>query len=160
MQREMRRQDRKITDPAQIASVLQKSQVLHLGLVDDGKVYIVPLNYGWTEENGRYTLYAHSAAEGRKIDLIADGAEVGFALECGIEYFDADTACGWGNRYQSIIGEGTAMLVTAPEEKRTGLDAIMKHYSQRRDYIFDDQMVELVQVIKIDVTVLSCKIHE
>lgn len=157
--REMRRQDRRITDPAMICAVLDKCRTLHLGLVEDGRVYIVPLNYGWTEENGRYILYAHSAAEGRKIDLIRGGADVGFEMETGVEYFDADTACGWGNRYESIIGEGRATLLSTPEEKRQALAAIMAHYSARRDYTFEDTMVDLVQVIKIDVTALSCKIH-
>lgn len=158
--REMRRQDRRITDPAVIRAVLDKCRTLHLGLVEDGRVYIVPLNYGWTEENGRYILYAHSAAEGRKIDLIRGGVDVGFEMETGVEYFDADTACGWGNRYESIIGEGRATLLSTPEEKRQALTAIMAHYSARRDYTFEDTMVDLVQVIKIDVTALSCKIHE
>lgn len=158
--REMRRQDRRITDPAVIRMVLDKCRTLHLGLVEDGRAYIVPLNYGWTEENGRYTLYAHSAAEGRKIDLIRGGADAGFEMETGVEYFDADTACGWGNRYESIIGEGRATLLSTPEEKRQALAAIMAHYSARRDYTFEDAMVDLVQVIKIDVTALSCKIHE
>lgn len=158
--REMRRQDRRITDPAMICAVLDKCRTLHLGLVEDGRVYIVPLNYGWTEENGRYILYAHSAAEGRKIDLIRGGADVGFEMETGVEYFDADTACGWGNRYESIIGEGRATLLETPEEKRQALTAIMAHYSARRDYTFEDAMVDLVQVIQIDVTALSCKIHE
>ena len=158
--REMRRQDRKITEPAVIATVLDKCRTLHLGLVEDGRAYIVPLNYGWTEENGRYILYAHSAAEGRKIDLIRGGADVGFEMETGVEYFDADTACGWGNRYESIIGEGRATLLETPEEKRQALAAIMAHYSARKDYTFEDAMVDLVQVIQIDVTALSCKIHE
>lgn len=158
--REMRRQDRKITDPAVIRMVLDKCRTLHLGLVEDGRAYIVPLNYGWTEENGRYILYAHSAAEGRKIDLIRGGADVGFEMETGVEYFDAETACGWGNRYESIIGEGRATLLSTPEEKRQALTAIMAHYSARRDYTFEDATVNLVQVIKIDVTALSCKIHE
>lgn len=158
--REMRRQDRRITDPAMICAVLDKCRTLHLGLVEDGRVYIVPLNYGWTEENGRYILYAHSAAEGRKIDLIRGGADVGFEMETGVEYFDADTACGWGNRYESIIGEGRATLLETPEEKRQALTAIMAHYSARKDYTFEDAMVNLVQVIQIDVTALSCKIHE
>lgn len=157
--REMRRQDRGITDPAVIRAVLDKCRTLHLGLVEDGRAYIVPLNYGWTEENGRYILYAHSAAEGRKIDLIRGGADVGFEMETGVEYFDADTACGWSNRYESIIGEGRATLLSTPEEKRQALAAIMAHYSARRDYTFEDAMVDLVQVIKIDVTALSCKIH-
>lgn len=158
--REMRRQDRRITDPAVIRAVLDKCRTLHLGLVEDGRAYIVPLNYGWTEENGRYILYAHSAAEGRKIDLIRGGADVGFEMETGVEYFDADTACGWGNRYESIIGEGSATLLSTPEEKRQALAAIMAHYSARKDYTFEDAMVNLVQVIQIDVTALSCKIHE
>ena len=160
MKREMRRQDRQVRDADVIKSVLSEARILHLGLVDDGQVYVVPLNYGWREENGEYTLFAHSAAAGRKIELIGSGAEVGFEMECGIEYFDADTACGWGNRYKSIIGEGRATLCQSAEEKRLGLSAIMAHYSQRRDFTFAEEMVNSTQVIEINVKELSCKIHE
>ena len=158
--REMRRQDRKVIDPQKIADVLNKARIMHLGLVDAGRPYIVPLNYGWTEKDGHYSVYAHSAGEGRKIDLIAPGADVCFEMECGIDYFDADTACGWGNRFQSVIGEGRATLLRTAEEKREGLRAIMAHYSKRTDLVFEDAMVDLVQVIRIDVDALSCKIHE
>lgn len=159
MNREMRRQDRKTTDPTMIAEVLDKATVMHLGLVDDGRAYVVPLNYGWLESDGHYTLYAHSAQDGRKIDLIGDGAEVGFEMECGVAYFYADKACSYGNRFQSIIGEGKAVLLETAEEKRAGLTAIMNHYSNRSDWTFDDALVDRVHVIKIDVTALSCKLN-
>lgn len=155
--REMRRQDRNITDPARIADVLDSAKTMHLGLVEDGRAYVVPLNYGWVEKDGRYTIYAHSAADGRKIDLIGEGAEVGFEMDVIVDYFDAPTACGWGNHFKSIIGEGHATLCQTAEEKRAGLTAVMQHYTQKTDWTFEDKMVDLVSVIRIDVTALSCK---
>lgn len=48
-------------------------------------------------------------------------------MDCGVAYFYADKACGYGNRFQSIIGEGKAVLCQTAEEKRIGLTAIMQH---------------------------------
>lgn len=176
--KEMRRQDRKSVDPERIAEVLNKARTMHLGFSDEGQVYIVPLNYGWVEKDGCYTLYAHSAGEGRKIDLVRDGADVGFEMDCDVSYFSADIACGWGNHFKSIIGEGQATLCRSAEEKRVGLTAIMHHYMQQEHFPFEEnaatvqehaehaavafaeEMVERVQVIRIDVTALSCKINE
>ncbi|WP_243143536.1 pyridoxamine 5'-phosphate oxidase family protein [Pseudobutyrivibrio xylanivorans] len=52
----MTKREREITDPNQIDEILRSCMHLHLGLVDEGKPYVVPLNYGITkdEEDGHY----------------------------------------------------------------------------------------------------------
>ena len=42
----MTRRELEVTNPEEILRILDSSRVLHLGLVDDGMPYIVPMNYG------------------------------------------------------------------------------------------------------------------
>ena len=49
----MRRRDREVTDLNEIIHILDSGKVLHLGLVDQGKPYIVPMNYGYVMENDK-----------------------------------------------------------------------------------------------------------
>lgn len=105
-------------------------------------------------------LYCHSANDGRKIDLIAPGAAVGFSMECGMNYFSDDSACLYGNKYKSIIGHGQATLVTDENARHHALNCIMAHYSGRADWDFDENMLARLKVIGIRVETFSCKIHE
>lgn len=159
MQQEMRRQDRKVTDATVVQSVLDQAEVVHIGLYDKGQVYVVPLNYGWSEKEGKYTLYCHSAHEGRKIDLIGNGVCVGFSMECGVKVVGAPAACDFSTCYKSIIGDGQASLVQTLEDKRAGMQAIMAHYSHQEHWDFPDPLLKQIQVIRIKVENLSCKVH-
>ena len=69
--RPMRRQDREIKDPEKILSIIAACPYCHLGFSDQGKPYVVPVNFGYTVEDGRTVFYFHGAREGRKIDLIS-----------------------------------------------------------------------------------------
>ena len=77
----MRRKDREVTDQAAIQAILDKAQVLHLAMIDGDRPYVVPMHYGYTLENGRLTLYLHSAKEGRKLDILSKNSAVAFVLE-------------------------------------------------------------------------------
>ena len=76
--REMRRKDREITDEAKIDEIISRCNCCRIGFNDSGEVYIVPLNFGYVKQDGRRTFYFHSAKDGRKIDLVKEGYEVGF----------------------------------------------------------------------------------
>ena len=44
--------------------------------------YVVPLNFGYTCEDGAFTFYCHSAKEGKKLDVIRKNASVAFEMDC------------------------------------------------------------------------------
>ena len=52
--RPMRRQDRAVTDPEKIAAVLDACPVCRLGFCDQGRPYVVPVNFGHAVEDGRH----------------------------------------------------------------------------------------------------------
>ena len=47
----MRRKDREITDEAKIDEIILNCNCCRLGFNDGGKVYIVPLSFGYSRDN-------------------------------------------------------------------------------------------------------------
>ena len=80
----MRRKDREVTDIRQIESIIEKAKVVHIGMIDGGAPYVVPMQYGYVFTDGALTLYLHGAKEGRKIDCIKKNPNVCIELETDI----------------------------------------------------------------------------
>ncbi len=152
----MTRREREVTDLNEIARILDTAKVVHLGLVDNGEPYVVPMNYGYTLQNGVLTLYLHGAMRGRKIDVMRRNSSVFFSLECDVQPFEDDVACRYGMAYSSIMGKGTAVIVEDVEEKKSALSCLMKTQTDK-DFEFSDKMVSVVQVIRIDVADFTAK---
>ncbi len=150
------RREREITDINKIIEILNKSKVLHLGLVDKDEAYVVPMNYGYTYENGKLTLYLHGARRGRKLDLMRENPKVFFEMECDLNPFEGDVACKYGISYSSIMGKGIAEILENPEEKMQALTYLMKTQTGK-DFEFNEKLVSVVAVIKIDVTEFTAK---
>ena len=155
----VRRKDREVTDAAAIREIMEACHCCRVGFSDQGSVYIVPLIFGYSIENGQYTLYFHSAKEGRKIALLETAPQVGFEMDTGYQLHPAETACGHAAAYQSIIGTGKAELVTDIAEKQRGLSLLMLHETGKSGWNITEQNAEAVAVFRITVTELSCKVH-
>ncbi|MDO4261305.1 MAG: pyridoxamine 5'-phosphate oxidase family protein [Eubacteriales bacterium] len=155
----MRRKDREITDRKHMLEVLEGCDCCRIGLSDGDGVYIVPLNFGYEEQDGRLTLYFHGAQEGKKLELMAENPSVGFELDRKHELVEGAEACAYSYRYQSIIGKGRLESVDSFGEKVRGLTLILSHYSDRRDWTFPEAMVERTAVLRLTVTEWTCKEH-
>ena len=158
--RPMRRHDREVTDPEKINSIISSCHCCRLGFCDQGKAYIVPLNFGHAVENGTRVFYFHGAKEGRKIDLIRETGWAGFEMDTGYQLHEAGQACGHSAAYQSIIGGGRVSFVENPDDKRKALACIMAHNTGRRDWEFPEAAVNATCIYKLEVEELSCKEHE
>lgn len=152
----MTRRERQITDINEITKILDKSKVLHLGMVDGDEPYVVPMNYGYTLENGKLTIYLHGAKRGRKIDVIRANSKVFVEMECDIEPFEGEVACKYGITYASVMGKGIAVLVDDVEEKKAALSLLMKTQTGK-DFAFEDKMTTFVSIIRIDVEEFTAK---
>jgi len=113
----MTKRELQVTDPHQIQAILDTAKVLHLGLAVDNEPYVVPLNYGYTMEDGRLTLYLHGANQGKKLDMIRTNPRVFFELDCDRVPFEGQVPCQYGMVYSSVMGRGTAQIVEDVEEK-------------------------------------------
>ena len=150
------RREREVTDIGEIIKILDKSMVVRIGMVDDGEAYIVPMNYGYTMDERKLTLWVHGALRGRKLDVIRKNPKVFFELDCDINPFEGDIACRYGTTYASVMGKGVAVISEDIEEKKKGLSVLMKTQTGK-DFIFDDKMASIVSVIRIDVSDYTAK---
>lgn len=155
----MRRTDREITDNEKISDIISSCKCIRIGFNDEGQVYIVPLNYGYTVNDGKYIFYFHGAKEGRKIELIHKNPYVGFEMDTNIKIIESDTACKHSAYYSSIIGNGYVSIVDNFEEKKAGLVSIMKHNTGKAKWDFPEAAVNSCCVFKMVVEQLSCKEH-
>ena len=153
----MTRREREITDRAEILEILDRGSSLHLGLVDGDEPYVVPMNYGYTmDEDGHLTFYLHGATQGRKLDLMRKNPRVFLEMECDVAPFEGDVACRYGTAYKSLMARGRAVILEDPQEKMTGLSLFMKTQTGR-DFEFNERLVKVVSVIRIDVDEYTAK---
>ena len=152
----MTRRERQVFDINEIIKILDKSKVLHLGLVDGDEPYIVPMNYGYTMENEKLTLWLHGATKGRKLDVMRANPKVFFSMECDLQPFEGEVACKYGLGYSSLMGKGTAEIIEDVEEKMNALTYLMKTQTGK-DFEFNEKLVSVVAIIKIDVSDYTAK---
>ena len=146
----MTKRELQITDLHEIRNILDTASALYLGLCANNEPYVVPMNYGYTMEEGKLTLYLHSAVKGKKLDMIRSNPNVFFALDCGRTPFEGKVACQYGLSYSSVMGRGTACIVDDVEEKKQAMSILMKTQT-KKDFTFEDRLVSIVAVIRIDV---------
>ena len=76
MKRKITRRELEVTDQSQIIEILDKCKILHLAMVDGDEPYVIAMNYGYTMEDGKLTLYMHGATQGRKLDVLRTNPKV------------------------------------------------------------------------------------
>ena len=125
----MRRKDREITDANAIETFIKEEQILRVAFYDEGDIYIVPVYYGYTCENGQYVFYFHGAKAGRKYELTQSNPTVGFEID---------------GKYQLLEGD-------------IALNTIMKQTTGNGEWSYENEMLEAVAVFRLDVEKMSCK---
>ena len=152
----MTKRERQITDPNQIKAILDTAQVLNLGLAVNNMPYVVPMNYGYVMDGEKLTVYLHSAVRGRKLDMIRANPNVFFSLDCDRVPFEGNMPCQYGLAYSSVMGQGVATVVEDVEEKKQAMTVLMKTQTGK-DFTFEDRLVSMVAVIRIDVSEYTAK---
>ena len=152
----MTKRELQITDEREIRAILNTAKVLHLGLCVDNEPYVVPMNYGYTMEDGKLVLYLHSATKGKKLDLMRANPRVFFEMDCNWVPFEGEKPCQYGLAYSSVMGRGEARIVEDVEEKMQAMTHLMKTQTGK-DFSFNEQLVSVVAVIRIDVAEYTAK---
>ena len=147
--RAMRRANREVTDPADLAGIIGRAHVLHVGFSDAEGLAVVPMNYGfeWAEGRGLPTFWLHSAGEGRKADAWASSPEVALELDVEGGVITGDYSCVYSYAYESVMTWGGRIRpVTDATEKLCGLTQVMAHMAPGVPVTFSDEPVARVAV--------------
>ena len=144
----MRRKDREVTDIDSVKEILNKCKTCHVAMVDSGLPYVVPLSFGYILADKVLTLYFHSAAEGRKVEVLKSNNTVCFEMAHEGELVHPENPCNCGYYYSSIIGVGEAVFIEDVDEKCKAL-SIMFNHQTGRDVMFTAAQAQGVCVFKI-----------
>lgn len=157
--RKIRWSDRQVTDIKEINSIIEKMDAIRVAFYDGAEVYIVPLSFGYTEENGDYTFYMHGGGKGRKAELVRSVGKAGFELDRAIEVKSAAEPCNHTQTYNSVVGHGAIEEISDHDSKVKALNIIMKQNTGKGDWVFPDKMIDATFVMKLTADWLTCKIH-
>ena len=152
------KRETQIVEEKQIIHILDTAKVLNLGLAADNMPYVVPMNYGYALEEGKLVLYLHSAVKGNKLDMIQANPNVYFSMDCDHTSFAGEKPCQYGLAYAAVMGRGKASIVEDVEEKKQAMSILMKTQTGK-DFSFDEKLVSIVAVIRIDVSEYKAKVR-
>lgn len=155
----MRRNEREDRDLSQIKNVIESCLVCRLALCRDDRPYVVPMNFGYELEGDRLTLYLHCAKAGRKMDLLRQNPRVCFEMDRDYGFVTGPRPCSYTMKYQSIIGEGTAEVITDPEGIKRGLDVLMRRFPAPPSSEYEPRHLQNMAVIRVCAESYSCKVN-
>jgi uncharacterized protein len=152
----MRRTDREITKVKEIESIIERADVCRIALTDGKIPYIVAMNFGYISDITS-RLYFHCAEEGKKIDMIRNNNRVCFQMDTDHKLIKGEKACDYGMGYCSIVGWGSIHIVENEEEKKAGIDIIMRHYSMKKEFDYNNDIFSKTRLLRLEISEIHCK---
>lgn len=120
----MRKKDREVKQFESVLGIIERCQVVRLGLKDGAYPYIVPLSFGYEVDDGRLCVYFHCATEGRKLDMLRTDNRV--CLEWDILHGYVETGHSVTADYESVIAFGRAERCEG-DKKVEAIKALLEH---------------------------------
>lgn len=153
----MRRKDREIKDFAVIRQIIDKCEVLRIGLADDDLFpYIVPVNFAYTIEGEQICFYIHGAVAGRKYELMKKNGVCSFEMDCDHQLVVKEEEREATMYYKSVMGRASIEFLEG-EDKKKGLDIIMARDESTRSMDYDTAPLPRTAVVKLTVLEFSGK---
>ncbi len=159
----MRRKDREIKNLDDIFSVVENCAVVHVAMVDDGRPYVVALNFGFERQGDSLILYLHSAREGKKMDILRKNPNVYFQMDCVNEFIRGtrENPCSYCWRFDSVMGSGQVEFITYEADKKHALNRIIQHLDKTaEEFDFPVQKLLHTCVYRIVSDDITGKHHE
>ncbi|WP_400247780.1 pyridoxamine 5'-phosphate oxidase family protein [Niallia sp. JL1B1071] len=120
----MRQSTMEVTDEERINDFLLKTNIGHLGLVDEDVPYVIPLNYVWFND----CLYFHGASEGRKTRIIHKNNHACFTVSEARGVMSNPIPAKVDTAYMSVIIFGEVALLEHINESRDVMQAMLNKY--------------------------------
>ncbi len=155
----MRRANREVKNKSELINIIEGCKTCRMGMIDDGKPYVVPLNFGYKIVDSVITIYLHSAKEGRKIEILTKNNTVCIEMDRMNELITGENGCDYSCYFESFIGEGQAVILENAEAKIDALNAIMKHQTGRDDFSYDLRVLDKTLIIAIELNHYTGKRH-
>jgi len=145
-------------DRETIDAILDEGLVAHVGVVDGGLPFVIPMSYGRMGDD----LVLHGASNSRLLRLLASGARVCVTVTLLDGLVVARSAFHSSMNYRSVVLLGTAREELDPVAKRAALDALTDHLlpGRRRDARpIDDRELAATCVVRVSIEEASAKLR-
>ncbi len=136
-----------ITEKSEIEEIINNAVVCTMSLIDEGKPYCVPMNYGYDDG----IIYLHGAPFGRKIDALKKNPEVclSFYTDEALNVRHENVACSYSMKFKSVLAHGSVVFVDDNDEKARILNIVMKNYSGRDDFTYNKPALDGVCIFYV-----------
>jgi uncharacterized protein len=152
-----RKRDRGHHDRATVEAILDEALVAHVGVVADGTPLVLPMAYARLDDQ----LYLHGAAANHLLSS-AGGTKICVTVTLLDGVVLARSAFHHSMNYRSVALFGPAVVVTDPDEKRRGLDALVDHVQPGRSEVARPPTANELRattVIRLAITEGSAKVR-
>ena len=159
----MRRKDLEVKGKEGIEAIIRRCNSLRLGMIADGKPYVIPMIFGYDWQGEDLTLYLHCGLKGRKAAGLGEGALVCFEMDIDEGLMGQGSL---GNTYtrafSAVMGEGIIEYAKNEGEKLEYFKYMMKHQTGREEFSFEAAYLAVTKVfrIKVDMDSLSASHKE
>ena len=123
-----RHPERAVHERAALHAVLDEALVCHVGLVDDGQPFVLPMVHARIGD----TLYIHGSTGSRVLALLGSGAPVCVTATLVDGLVVSRSVFGHAVNYRSAVVLGRPRLVTDAVERTRGLRAVTEHVLRGR----------------------------
>jgi len=152
----MRKMDREITDQDELAGILRNGKYAVISMCRNNEPYIVTLSYGYDE--GKNSLYFHSAKTGLKFDFIKENPRVCATVIDDGGYLKGECE----HKYASLVFWGDMHEVLDLEEKKHALTRMIEHLEEvpepvKLRLLKNDSVYEGVGILRLDIKELTGK---
>ena len=155
----MRRKDREVTDFNKIVDIIDKCDVIRIGLADGDFPYIVPLNFAYTVSGRQVEFYIHGAMSGRKYELMTSNKKCSFEMDIPLEINCIAKKKDVTMRYKCVMGTAEISFLEG-EEKQNAIDnIIMNRYEETRSFDYNKKTVAVTMVAKLTAIELTAKVN-
>ena len=153
----MRRKDREITDFDRIIEIIDRCEILRIGLADGEFPYIVPLNFGYTVSEKQIDFYVHGALAGRKYELMNRNKKCSFEMDIPIR-IDCDAGKKKATmHYKSVMGTASITFLEGEEKRKAIDDVIMARWDETRHFDYNREALAITAVARLSVLELTAK---
>ena len=120
--------------PEEASEILSSGMVAHIGFIEEGLPYVIPLTYHYDGQSPD-RLYLHGSIRSRAMEVLASGAPVCVTVTLADGLVYSRKAMNHSMNYRSVVLFGTAREVTDPDKKFELFDQMVQRY-------FPDRLLE------------------
>ncbi len=151
-----RLKDRAAYDVDTVYQILDEGKVCHVGFVDNGQSYVIPMAYARIENK----LILHGSVLSRLLNKLATGVDICVTVTHIDGMVLARSAFHHSMNYRSVVVLGTAKPIIKETDKAIALDALVDHLIPGRSKTSrpgTKQELKAIHVLEIEITEVSVK---